>query len=195
MVSSTALTVEEYLDSLPADRREIISTVRDVIVRNLPEGYREIMDYGMIGYGIPLERFPATYNGHSLCYAALASQKNHCSLYLMSAYGATEREGWLRDAFTRAGKKLDMGKSCVRFKSLDELPLPAIGEFIGSVPVETFIAFYERTRAETKTGQRAAKRAGAKAKRAVKKTAVKKTAAKKAAAKKTAKKKAAKKAR
>jgi hypothetical protein len=161
MVSSAARTVDAYLDSLPSDRREIISTVRDVIVRNLPEGYSETMDYGMIGYGVPLERFPATYNGHPLCYAGLASQKNHCSLYLMSAYGTGggEREGWLRDAFARAGKKLDMGKSCIRFKTLDDLPLPAIGEFIASVPADEFIALYERSREGTKSGQRAATKA------------------------------------
>jgi hypothetical protein len=157
MVSSPARTVDAYLDSLPPDRREIIATVREIIVRNLPEGYSETMDYGMIGYGVSLDRYPETYNGHPLCYAALASQKNHCSLYLMSAYGAGEREGWLEREFERAGKKLDMGKSCVRFKSLDDLPLPAIGEFIASVPVEQFIAVYEKGREGTRSGPRTAK--------------------------------------
>jgi hypothetical protein len=163
MVSSAARTVDAYLDSLPEDRRRIISTVRDVIVRNLPDGYRETMEYGMIGYGIPLARFPDTYNGRALCYAALASQKHHCSLYLMSAYGDADRDAWLTQAFARAGKKLDRGKSCIRFKSLDDLPLPAIGEFIASVSVEKFITTYEMARAVTASAGRTTGRARKKA--------------------------------
>lgn len=147
MVSSAAKTVEGYLDSLPAERRAVVSAVRDVARRNLPAGYRETMAYGMIGYGIPLERYPDTYNGQPLCYAALAAQKNHYALYLMSAYQVGADADSLKKAFARAGKKLDMGKSCVRFKSLDDLPLPAIGEFIASITPEQFIARYEAARA------------------------------------------------
>jgi hypothetical protein len=147
MVSSAARTVEGYLDSLPAERRAILSTVRDVVVRNLPDGFRETMDYGMIGYAIPLARYPDTYNGRPLCYAGLAAQKNHCALYLMSAYADDAQADWLKQAFAHAGKKLDMGKSCVRFKSLDDLPLPAIGEFIASTTPDQFIARYEAARA------------------------------------------------
>ena len=146
MVSSAATTVEGYLASLPAERRAVVSAVREVVRRNLPDGYRESMSSGMIGYGIPLERYPDTYNGQPLCYAALAAQKHHYSLYLMCAYSDEGDSQRLRDAFARAGKKLDMGKSCVRFKSLDDLPLPAIGELVASVSPEQFIARYERTR-------------------------------------------------
>ena len=144
MVSSAATTVEGYLASLPAERRAVVSAVREVVRRNLPDGYRESMASGMIGYGIPLERYPDTYNGQPLCYAALAAQKHHYSLYLMCAYNDDGDLQRLKDAFARAGKKLDMGKSCVRFKSLDDLPLPAIGEVIASVSPEQFITRYER---------------------------------------------------
>jgi hypothetical protein len=100
----------------------------------------------MLNYGIPLSRFPNTYNGQPLCYAALAAQKNYCSLYLMSVYGDKKHEAKLRDGFKAAGKKLDMGKSCVRFKSSDDLPLDVVGDLIASVPVEKWIAIYEASR-------------------------------------------------
>lgn len=147
MVSSAARTVNGYLDSLPPERRAVLSAVRDVVRRNLPRGYRESMDYGMIGYAIPLDRYPDTYNGQPLCYAGLAAHKEHYSLYLMSAYGGGARTDWLKQAFAMAGKKLDMGKSCVRFRTLDDLPLPAIAEFIASTTPEQFIAAYEAARA------------------------------------------------
>jgi hypothetical protein len=146
MVSSKASTVEEYLESLPAERREVVSAVRDLVRRNLPAGYEEAMAYGMIGYGIPLDRYPGTYNGQPLSYVALAAQKNYYSLYLMGVYGIPEKEGWLAEEFRRAGKKLDMGKSCVRFKKLDDLPLEAIGKLVASVPPEKYIEIYEASR-------------------------------------------------
>jgi hypothetical protein len=148
MVSSAATTVEGYLASLPVERRAVVSAVRDVVRRHLPDGYRESMAWGMIGYGIPLERYPDTYNGQPLCFVALAAQKNYYSLYLTCAYTDRGDAQRLQEAFERAGKTLDMGKSCVRFKSLDDLPLPAIGQLIASVPPEEFIARYERARAE-----------------------------------------------
>lgn len=146
MVQSKAGTVEEYLDELPEERRAVVSVVRDVILENLPDGYRESMAWGMIGYGIPLERYPTTYNKQPLSYVALAAQKNYYSLYLMSCYENSEGEGFLRDAFETAGKKLDMGKCCVRFKTLDDLPLDAIGELVARTPPEALIAQYEAGR-------------------------------------------------
>lgn len=146
MVSSAARTVDGYIDSLPPERRAVVSAVRDVVRRNLPDGYRESMDYGMIGYAIPLDRYANTYNGQPLCYAGIAAHKAHYSLYVMSAYGGGAKADWLKQAFARAGKRLDMGKSCVRFKSLDDLPLPAIGEFIASTTPDQFIAAYEAAR-------------------------------------------------
>lgn len=142
MVQSKAATVAEYLDQLPDDRREAISKVRAVVKKNLPKGYREVVGYGMINYVIPLERFPDTYNGQPLCYVGLASQKNHMALYLVGVY-ATEQEKQLRDAFAKAGKKLDMGKSCLRFKKLDDLPLDVIGKIVAGTPPEEMIARHE----------------------------------------------------
>ena len=147
MVSSMAKSVDEYLDSLPAERRNVVGAVRDVVRRNLPKGFSETMGYGMIAYNIPLERYPETYNGQPLCYAAIAAQKHHYSLYLTCVYQAADEREWLKNEFVRAGKKLDMGKSCVRFTSLDDLPLPAIGELIARTTPERFIAQYEASRA------------------------------------------------
>ena len=145
-MSSNATTVAEYLNELPDDRRAALEEVRDVILANLPDGYVETMNWGMISYGIPLERYPDTSNKQPLGYAALASQKHYMSLYLMHVYAD---EAQLEDFTTRyreSGKKLDMGKSCVRFKSVDDLPLDLIGEVIGSCSVEQMIAGYEATR-------------------------------------------------
>lgn len=131
---------------LPPERRETLARVREVIVRNLPAGYRESMSFGMISYGIPLERYPNTYNKQPLAYAALAAQKNYNALYLMSAYQDSDAEAQLRAAFAEAGLKLDMGKSCIRFKRAEDLPLPAIGELIAATPPEAHIAAYEAAR-------------------------------------------------
>ena len=147
MVTSQAATAEEYVAALPPDRRASIEAVRRVILEHLPDGYREGMQYGMLGYYVPLDRLPDTYNGQPLSYVALANQKHHMSLYLNSVYGDAQAEGRLRDAFAAAGKKLDMGKSCVRFRSLDDLPLDAIGAEIGRASVEEFIARYRAARA------------------------------------------------
>jgi hypothetical protein len=147
MVSSNSATVDEYLASLPEERREVVARVRDVVLRNLPAGYTETMALGMIAYGIPLERYPNTYNGQPLGYVAIAAQKNYFSLYLMGVYGDPRREEWMRDEFRKAGKKLDMGKSCVRFRKLDDLPLGAIGELVASITPEQYIEIYEKSRA------------------------------------------------
>ncbi|HUP02194.1 MAG TPA: DUF1801 domain-containing protein [Gemmatimonadota bacterium] len=150
MVRSSATTVEEYLEELPEDRRRAISTVRDVVRRNLPQGYRESINWGMISYEVPLERYPDTYNKQPLCIAGLAAQKNYNSLYLMSVYGDPEKEKRLKEAFRKAGKKPNMGKSCLRFRSPDDLPLAAIGEIIASTPPEALIAASQVGRAKTR---------------------------------------------
>ena len=115
------------------------------------------MDFGMIAYVIPLETYPNTYNGHPLMYAALASQKRHMSLYLMNVYGDAETLSWFTQGFTAAGKKLDMGKACVRFRKLDDLPLDHIGEAIARTSVAEYITHYEASRtamAENRKGRR-----------------------------------------
>ena len=140
MVISKAATVTEYLQSLPEDRRKEIAKVRSVIRKHLPKGYEEAMNFGLISYQVPLEKFPDTYNGQPLCYAGLAAQKNFNSLYLMRPYGDPTQLKQLRDSFAKAGKKLDMGKSCIHFKTAEDLPLPAIGRLVASTPAQRWIA-------------------------------------------------------
>ena len=139
-------TVAEYLDRLPAERRDVVAAVRDVVVRNLPVGYRETLAWGMITWVIPLERYPDTYNGHPLGYVSLAAQKNYYALYLMGCYMDPEQDRRLRESFALAAKKLDMGKSCVRFRKLEDLPLEAIGQIVASMPPDAYIARYEANR-------------------------------------------------
>ena len=135
---SDAKTVEEYLAGLPEDRRATVSAVRDVVLANLPDGYVEGMAWGMITYSVPLEVSGKTYNGQPLGYVSLASQKNYVSLYLMGVYG--EREQEFRAEFEATGRKLDMGKSCVRFKRPDDLPLDLLGREVARQSVDEFVA-------------------------------------------------------
>jgi Domain of unknown function (DU1801) len=147
---SAAETVEEYLDELPPERREAISAVREVILENLPRGYEEGIGFGMLEYRVPLDRYPETYNGKPLSYVALANQKHYMSLYLMGVYGDSDQESWFQREYRASGKKLDMGKSCVRFARLDDLPLELIGEAVARTGVDDYIAMYERSRAGAK---------------------------------------------
>ncbi|HYV37021.1 MAG TPA: DUF1801 domain-containing protein [Gemmataceae bacterium] len=146
MVKSSAKTVREYLKELPEDRRAVVSAVRDVIVRNLPRGYREAMGYGMINYEVPLELLPDTYNGQPLCYAGLAAQKNYYAIHLMCVYGSEKKTGWLKEAFQKAGKKLEMGKACIRFHKLEDLPLDVIGQAVAGTTVQEYVAMYVASR-------------------------------------------------
>lgn len=148
---SKAKTVEEYLAELSPDRREAINAVRKVILDNLPAGFEETMQYGMISYVVPFKLFPAGYHcdpSQPLCFAGLASQKNHMSLYLMTVYGHKETKNWFVKAYKATGKKLDMGKSCVRFKKHEDLPLEVIGQAIARVPVDKYIKAYQDARQE-----------------------------------------------
>jgi hypothetical protein len=149
----TVTSVVEYLASLPPDRRKAITTVRKTVRDNIGSGYSEIFGWGMIMWGVPLSRYPDTYNKQPLCSVALASQKNYCSLYLMGCYGDVGQLAELKQAFADAGKKLDMGKSCVHFQQADDLPLAAIGKLIGRVSVERWIEIYEKSRLMTKAGK------------------------------------------
>ena len=146
MAKSKAKTVDEYLAELPEDRRAEIAIVRKVILANLPDGYQEMMQFGMIGYVVPLERYPVTYNGQPLMFAALASQKNYMSLYLMNICSDEAVEKWFVEGYKASGKKLDMDKACVRFKSLQDLPIDLVGEAIALTPVAHFIERYEASR-------------------------------------------------
>ncbi len=142
-MKTTAKTVAEYLNSLPSDRKKALTEVRKVIKKNLPKGYVETINWGMIAYEIPLKRYPNTYNKQPLMYMALASQKNYMSLYLVCNYGNKEMEKWFEDAWKKAGKKLRMGKSCLQFKKLEDVSLEVIGELATKVSVDAFIDNYE----------------------------------------------------
>jgi hypothetical protein len=145
-VRSDATTVEAYLDSLPDDRAEALQAVRSTIIANLPEGYEETMGWGMIAYVVPLDRYPDTYNRQPLMYAALASQKNHMAVYLSGVYTDDGDRSAFEEAYKATGKRFDMGKSCVRFRKLDDLPLDVLGDAIAAVPVDEMIERAERAR-------------------------------------------------
>ena len=156
--TTTTSTPEEYIAALPKDRAEQIGRLRELILQRLPEGYIEQVDFGMLSYVIPLETYPETYNGHPLMYAALASQKRHMSLYLMNVYGDEETLKWFTEGFAAAGKKLDMGKACVRFKKLDDLPLDLIGDVIARTPASEYIASYEELRSQMASNRKSRSR-------------------------------------
>ena len=136
---SKAITVEQYLNELPNGRKEEMSIVRQTIVENLPDGYDEVMNWGMITYEVPLETYPNTYNGKPLMYAALASQKNHMSIYLTGCYMSRDVRDKFEKAYKKSGKRFDAGKSCIRFKKVNDLPLELLGKTIASMDVNKFI--------------------------------------------------------
>jgi len=146
MVVSKVTTVADYLSELPPERAKVIAHVRDLVNQALPDGYREGIGYGMIGWVVPLEDYPDTYNGQPLIYAGLAAQKNHFALYLNCVYSSPERTERLKSAFAEAGKKLDMGKSCIRFKRVGDLPEMVVAAEIASATPEQFIAINEAAR-------------------------------------------------
>lgn len=136
---SNASTVEEYMGELPEERRAAIGVVRQVILKNLPKGYDEVINWGMITYQVPLETHPDTYNKKPLMYAALAAQKNHMAVYLTAIYMDEKASREFEEAYLATGKRYDVGKSCVRFKELADLPLELIGKSIASLQVSEFV--------------------------------------------------------
>ncbi len=145
-MQSRATTVPAYLKSLPADRRQAIEAVRQVILENLDADYEEGMQYGMIGYYVPHRVYPPGYHcdpRQPLPFAGLASQKNHMALYLMCLYGAADLRRRFEAAWAKAGRKLDMGKCCLRFRKLEDLALDVIGETIRRVPARSYVEHCE----------------------------------------------------
>lgn len=207
-MQSKAKTVEEYLAELPEDRRQAISILRETFNKNLPAGYEEGMQYGMIGYYVPHSIFPSGYHCDAtqpLPFASLASQKNHLAIYMMGIYIDSEVQEWFVSEWKKTGKKLDMGKSCIRFKKIEDVPLKVVGQVLKKMPVKKYVAKYESSLANYKTSKKQAKKAAPKTtakkskptkvakkksatkasvKKVVKKTALKKTAVKKTPAKK-----------
>jgi hypothetical protein len=148
-MQSSAKTVSAYLKNLPRDRREAITRIHKAIVKALPKGYKEIMQYGMISYVVPLKLYPKGYLENKnvpLPFAALASQKNHMAVYLMCIYTDPVLLRWFKDAYKKSGKRIDIGKSCIRFKRIEDLPLDIVAKAISRVPVKKHIALYEQSR-------------------------------------------------
>jgi hypothetical protein len=145
MPRSSATTVDGYMAELPPERRAELETVRNVILKHLPDGYQEAMRWGMISYEIPLETYPHSANGQPVLYAALAANKRDHALHLMGAYAGGQREA-IESAFEAAGLRLDMGKACVHFKTAADLPLDAIGKLIAAVPPARMIEAVEGSR-------------------------------------------------
>jgi uncharacterized protein YdhG (YjbR/CyaY superfamily) len=146
MVQSKAANAEEYLAGLPEERRDVVTSVLKVVRKHLPKGYVEDVGSGGITWAIPLDKYADTYNKQPLAYLALAAQKSHYALYMMGAYMDPKQTQAVQDAFAEAGKKLDMGKSCLRFKKLDDLPLDALGKVIAAMPPKELIRAYEESR-------------------------------------------------
>ena len=130
MVSSSAATVDEYLRTLSPEREKIISTLRTLILGNIPAGFQEVMNWGMISYEIPWELSGPTYNGKPLLWVALSSQKQYCSLYLTGLYSSPAELEAFQETWLSHGLRLNMGKSCIRFKRVEDLPLDLIAEVL-----------------------------------------------------------------
>ncbi len=159
-MQSKAATVKEYLAELPEERCKAVEAVRKVIRKNLGKGYKEGMQYGMIGYFVPHSVYPPGYHcdpTQPVPFAGIANQKNHIGIYLMCIYSDESQQKWFREAWAKTGKKLDMGKACIRFKKIDDVPLNVIGEAVARVPVEAYIKNYEanvkRTRKRARVGR------------------------------------------
>lgn len=139
-------SVEQYIKSLPADRRKDIERARKLVNDHLPKGYAERLAGKLIAWEIPLADYPGTYNKQPLAYICLAPQKNYNALYLTGCYIEPAQQQRLVDAYRRAGRKLDMGKSCLRFGSYDELPAGVLGELIAEIGPGELIALHEKAR-------------------------------------------------
>lgn len=149
-MTSSASTVEAYLASQPEDRRAALSAVRETILAHLPDGYEEGSQYGMIGYYVPHSRYPAGYHCNPkapLSYAALGAQKNYLVLHLPTIYGDEKLCAEFRRRWEAAGKRLDMGKGCVRFRKLEDVPLDVVGWVIAATPVDLLISWDQQARA------------------------------------------------
>jgi hypothetical protein len=187
-VQSKAKTVADYLKELPADRRAAVETIRRTMKASVSAEIEEVMQYGMISYVVPHSVFPDGYHcapEQPVPYAAIASQKQHLSVYLMPPYIMTEVGTWIRDEYKRKGRKLDMGKSCIRVKDISELDLEVLAGAVKRVPAKAYLSAYvlaagpnawkkkgaakSATKAAAKTAAKPAKTAAKKAKSAAKK--------------------------
>jgi hypothetical protein len=150
MKERPALTVNQWLSSVPPERRDAIDAVRDVVNARLPKGYEETVDWGMLAWVVPLATYPNTHNGRPLMLAALGAHTKVMTLYLMAVYGDPKVRKEFESAYKRTGKRLDMGGCCVHFKTLDALPLDVVGDTIARVGVEQYVEHYEKARPKKK---------------------------------------------
>lgn len=150
-MKSDARTIEQYIKELPAERQEALEKIRGVILDNLPDGYEEVMNWGMITYQVPLEIYPDTYNKKPLMYAALASQKNHMAVYLSAIYADEQKREDFEEAYRATGKRYDVGKSCVRFRKLEDLPLDILAKAVASIEMDEFITLARQAGSVRKT--------------------------------------------
>ncbi|MFL5762487.1 MAG: DUF1801 domain-containing protein [Bacteroidia bacterium] len=169
-MQSKAATPDQYVKQLPSDRKEVIEKLRAEVKKNLPKGFQEIMNYGMIGYVVPHSLYPGGYHCTPelpLPFANIASQKNFIAFYHMGIYGSPKLLKWFTDEYSKhAGKKIDMGKACMRFKKPEDVPVKLLGELMGKITVDEWIRIYETNIAKSKTGKakiEKAKKAAAKA--------------------------------
>ena len=151
---SELTTVEDYIQSLDKDRQAIIRFVRKHVLEHLPSGYEEVKNWGMITYQVPLEVYPDTYNKKPLMYAALASQKNHLSLYLSGIYMLENDRNSFEEAYRKTGKRYDVGKSCVRFRKLEDLPMDLIDKTIAAIPMHDFVDQVKKIHSARKSSQK-----------------------------------------
>jgi hypothetical protein len=145
-MQSEATSIQKYLKELPENRQLAIATIRDLVLKNLPDGYVETMNWGMISYEIPLETYPDTYNGKPLFYVAIASQKNNMAIYMHSVYVSEKQTNILLEAFKKMNVKPNMGKSCIRFTKLEKIPLDTIGKLVAMTSVNDYIKQYEKVK-------------------------------------------------
>jgi len=148
-MKSEAATPEEYINALPVDRKEVISEIRKVILKNLPKGFKECISYGMLGYVVPHSKYPKGYHCDPklpLPFMNIASQKNFVAIYNMGVYADSKLLKWFTNEYPKHSKaKLDMGKSCIRFKKLDQIPYELIGELATKITVDNWIELYEKS--------------------------------------------------
>lgn len=146
-MQSKATTVDAYVAELPEDRQKAISQLRKVIKKNIPKGFSEGMGYGMMSWSVPHSIYPAGYHCNPkdpLPFMGLASQKNSINLYHMGIYADTKLLKWFQDAHAKeSSKKLDMGKSCIRYKKPEDIPFDLIGELASKMTVDDWVKMYE----------------------------------------------------
>lgn len=152
MVSSKETTPAAYLASLPPERRKVVAAVRAMIRKHLPDGYVETMNWGMLSYEIPLSRYTMTYNKQPLSYMGLAAQKNNYAIYMMNVYAQPRLAEKLAEGYKSAGKRLDMGKGCLRFKTIEDLPMDVLAGIVASTSVEEMIRVYESVKRKSSGG-------------------------------------------